>query len=243
MSGEKRSRPYYIGWDVGGWNCDKNPRSRDAIAILDSSLSLIGQPWRGNLRERINEAETPGEWIKILFTLCGSKLPDNPHRVTLAIDTPLGFSSAFVRLVTELGHAGQIDSSKSNPYLFRYTERFLFKNGLTPLSAVKDMIGSQATKGMHVLAKLSSNILRCGVWGNGGELTIIESYPAGCKDSASIRKMKHAYISIKHIDIEDALTCGLIAYLFDQRPDELIKPDDAVPLSEGWIWLPKDAMK
>ena len=21
---------YFIGWDVGGWNCDKNAKSRDA---------------------------------------------------------------------------------------------------------------------------------------------------------------------------------------------------------------------
>ena len=24
--------PIFIGWDVGGWNCDKNPVSRDALA-------------------------------------------------------------------------------------------------------------------------------------------------------------------------------------------------------------------
>jgi hypothetical protein len=26
---------FCIGWDVGGWNCDHNPNSRDAIVILD----------------------------------------------------------------------------------------------------------------------------------------------------------------------------------------------------------------
>ena len=26
----------FIGWDVGGWNCDKNPASRDALVVLDA---------------------------------------------------------------------------------------------------------------------------------------------------------------------------------------------------------------
>jgi hypothetical protein len=45
---------FYISWDVGGWNCEKNANSRDALAILDADLNLIGQPWRGNLTDAIN---------------------------------------------------------------------------------------------------------------------------------------------------------------------------------------------
>jgi hypothetical protein len=41
---------FYIGWDVGGWNCDHNQKSRDAIVILSHDLSIVGRPWRGNLR-------------------------------------------------------------------------------------------------------------------------------------------------------------------------------------------------
>ncbi|MGO9017169.1 MAG: hypothetical protein ACLQVJ_02350 [Syntrophobacteraceae bacterium] len=47
---------FYIGWDVGGWNCDKNLNSRDAIVILDSALAIMGKPWRGNLRTAINNS-------------------------------------------------------------------------------------------------------------------------------------------------------------------------------------------
>lgn len=32
----------FIGWDVGAWNCDKNPISRDALVVLDSQRNLMG---------------------------------------------------------------------------------------------------------------------------------------------------------------------------------------------------------
>ncbi|GAB2508539.1 hypothetical protein [Microbulbifer agarilyticus] len=46
----------FIGWDVGGWNCERNANSHDALVILDQRRNIIGQPWRGNLRDSINEA-------------------------------------------------------------------------------------------------------------------------------------------------------------------------------------------
>lgn len=51
--------PLLIGWDVGGWNCDKNPSSRDALVVLDAH-------------------------------------PYDRAPVVPAIDTPLGFSTAFI---------------------------------------------------------------------------------------------------------------------------------------------------
>jgi hypothetical protein len=49
-----------IGWDVGGWNCDKDSKSRDALVIVGARGELLGQPWRGNLRHVINEAVNSG---------------------------------------------------------------------------------------------------------------------------------------------------------------------------------------
>lgn len=92
MSSIVLPQDFYIGWDVGGWNCDKNSRSRDAVVILDASLAIVGQPWRGNLRNSINAAETSEVWIQTLLELCAV---DNIHpwsHIYLAIDTPLGFS-------------------------------------------------------------------------------------------------------------------------------------------------------
>jgi hypothetical protein len=243
MSGAERSGHYFIGWDVGGWNCDKNGKSRDAIVVLDTSLAIVGRPWRGNLRESINEAVTTTDWSRKLFSLCVADAPNETAQITLAIDTPLGFSEAFVGLVTGLKFTGPVERSNSNPYLFRQTERHLFQRGLTPLSAIKDMIGSQATKGMHVLAKFAPHAQSCGVWSDGESLTAIEAYPSACKNSETINSLRADYGPMDHEDKEDALTCALIAQLYATRRDLLAGPDNDVPASEGWIWVPKDSLR
>lgn len=233
---------FFIGWDVGGWNCDKNPASRDAIVILDEALSIFGQPWRGNLRTHINAAATTRDWVAALFTRCGATLPAGPATATLAIDTPLGFSQAFTQLVTKRQAAGPVERSSANPYLFRRTEHWLFEHGLSPLSAVKDMIGSQATKGMHVLARFAPIVRSCGVWTDGALLTAVEAYPAACRGSATLSALRRQFAALAHGDLDDALTCALVAHLHATRPAALAQPEACVPASEGWIWLPQDAL-
>ncbi len=234
---------FYIGWDVGGWNCDKNRASRDALVILDGNLSIVGKPWRGNLRSAINEAKTTLGWIEKLFRLCGSSLPEFDARCVLAIDTPLGFSEAFVRLVSEYKAIGEVTGeSAMNPYLFRQTELFLYQRGLRPLSPVKDMIGSQATKGMHVLSRFAPRISSCGVWTEGEMLTVIEAYPSACNGSAVMAKLRRRFPSLGHQDKEDALTCALVGYLYALEPERLERPNDAIPQGEGWIWMSVDAL-
>lgn len=242
MSGRLQPKSFYIGWDVGGWNCDKNGKSRDAIVILDADRKIVGIPWRGNLRASINQASTSSEWIGALFSLSGVPGPDKRAQVFIGIDTPLGFSDAFARLVTGLECEPLVGDSATNPYLFRQTEHFLFKQGLKPLSAVKDMIGSQATKGMHVLAKFSPKVVRCGVWTDGARLTAIEAYPSACKGSNTILDMRKGYASPGHVDENDALTCALLAYLYATKPEKLVQPPASLSNREGWIWVPKDAL-
>jgi hypothetical protein len=242
---------FYIGWDVGGWNCDKNGKSRDAIVVLDAALQIVGKPWRGNLRTTINAATGSEAFIHALFALCGERAdlaleteatqPPTP-RITLAIDTPLGFSQAFVGLVTGLQCVEPIGQSNTNPYLFRHTERFLFEHGLTPLSAVKDMIGSQATKGIHALAKFAPHRTSCGVWTDSRHLVAIEAYPSACKTSLTMAMLRQGYPTLDHEDKTDALTCALLAYLFEQKREALAAPDASVPSSEGWIWVPGDVL-
>ena len=233
---------FFIGWDVGGWNCDKNGKSRDAIVILDDQRRLVGEPWRGNLRNQINSATTTAAWISALFGLCSATSAEDGMHCILAIDTPLGFSEAFVRLVNERQWAGPIGDSHDNPYLFRETERYLFRHGLRPLSPVKDMIGSQATKGMHVLARFAPKVQRCGVWSDGGAVTAIEAYPSACKTSGLIAELRQNYAPLGHEDKEDALTCALVAYLFVCEPQLLKWPHQGVPSSEGWVWVPGDVL-
>jgi hypothetical protein len=247
----------FIGWDVGGWNCDKNRESRDALMILDAERHLVGTPWRGNLRQSINEAATAREWLRRLFGYCRADFPEHNLQAVLAIDTPLGFSEAFSRLITCREYAEAVEKSNTNAYLFRVTERFLFDHGLTPLSAVKDMIGSQATKGMHVLAKFAPQVTQCGVWSDGDCLTAIEAYPSACKTSAFIQNLLSQYVigervdppgrlwieTIDYQDKLDALICALLAHAFTHCPSKLAPPPEFIPPAEGWIWVFADALR
>jgi hypothetical protein len=251
MSHVSQSPSFYIGWDVGGWNCDKNGKSRDAVVILDAALQIVGKPWRGNLRTTINASTGSDALIQSLFGLCGApaELALDAEatqrlapRITLAIDTPLGFSQAFVGLATDLKCVEPIGQSSTNPYLFRCTERLLFEHGLTLLSAVKDMIGSQATKGMHALAKFAQHRTSCGVWTDSRHLVAIEAYPSACKTSQTMAMLRQGSPALDHEDKTDALTCALVAYLFDQRREALASPEASVPPGEGWIWVPGDVL-
>ena len=235
---------------MGGWNCDKNGKSRDAFVILDAALQIVGKPWRGNLRTTINVATGSEAFIHALVALCGAPVglaleaeatqPPAP-RVTLAIDTPRGFSQAFMGLVTGLQCVEPVAQSSSNPYLFRRTERFLCEHGLTPLSAVKDMIGSQATKGMHVLAKFAPQIESCGVWTDGHGFRVIETYPTACRKTPAVLTRLTGCESLGHDDKDDARVCAVVASLFAKDRSCLENPPPDVPDREGWIWVPKPA--
>ena len=229
-----------VGWDVGGWNCDKNSKSRDAIVILDDNLTIVGKPWRGSLRECINTASTTGDWLKALLAKCKSELPNQPLQVTMAIDTPLGFSEEFVALITGHGCVEPDETSGKNRYLFRQTERYLFERGLKPLSAIKDMIGSQATKGMHALAKFAPQIESCGVWTDDHGFRAIETYPTACRKVKVVKALLKGHKALGHDDKDDALLCAVVAHLFASQRDALQGPNDNVPHSEGWIWVTKE---
>ena len=76
-------------------------------------------------------------------------------------------------------------------------------------------------------------------------LTAIEAYPSSCKYSKTIEALYQRIGEQPglHADERDAITCALVAYLFANRLQELIHPDDTIPTSEGWIWVPKDISK
>ena len=236
----KASRPsFFIGWDVGGWNCDDNPRSRDAIVILDDELAIVGKPWRGNLRKCIVDSITTSDWLTALFGKCEAQYPELPPSITMAIDAPLGFSDEFVNLITRKGFVEADRTSGLNRYLFRYTERHLFEKKLRPLSAIKDMIGSQATKGMHVLAKFATRTESCGVWTDGKAFRAIETYPAACRATLPEKTPRGRKPSRWNSDVNDAHVCALVAYLFAKKRTDLEKPPAKVPVGEGWIWIPR----
>lgn len=244
-----------IGWDVGGWDCDRNSRSRDAVVVLDARRQVLGRPWRGNLRRTINEAGTTEEWITGLLGLCGADREATRSRAVLAIDAPLGVADRFRGLLHGEPPVMEVHASDSNPYLFRETERFLMAGGHRPLSAVKDMIGGQSTKAMHALARFTPYRKEKGVWSGPVGIEAIEAYPALARKSGRVQGMLEAYVQavtvdgqrfldpeFEHADHEDALLCALVAWLFVHERDALAAPDETVPEAEGWIWVPRDAL-
>lgn len=241
---------FFVGWDVGGWNCARNARSRDALVVLDRAGRLCGAPWRGSLRPVINRARGSRDWLEALLGLCGVRAPPGA-RAVMAIDAPLGFPEAFLALATRLRPAGAVGSHAENPYLHRAAERHLMRCGLRPLSPLKDMIGSQATKAMHVLARFAPRAAGCGVWSDGACLTALETYPSGLRRSPALRAEAAALAPAtvrgtrgvpERRDREDALLCALLARRFALRPQTLVPPPAGTPAREGWIWLPRDAL-
>lgn len=244
---------YYIGWDVGGWNCSKKSESQDAVAVLtdvESKLALNGTVFRGQIRAEINGYTTLHE---IVNKVCGTRI-EGDDEITIAIDTPLGLPLSVQSLVTgdDIPTCVPEDFTR-NPYLYRCTEQWLFTQNFPPLSAVKDMIGSQATKGMHLLRKLKLVATECGVW-RSVNVTAIECYPTTCKRSendgyisagSSVAQSLFASIAgagnLARVDQTDAVFCALIAYLFATDRTKLYPPQNAPPITEGWIWIPRDA--
>jgi hypothetical protein len=208
-----------IGWDVGGWNCDKNGKSRDALVILDCTLTIVGKPWRGNLRECIASAGTTRDWLKALFAKCGAVFPEDPRSVTMAIDTPLGVSDELVALITRQGRCEPDETSGLNRYLFRYTERHLFQGGWK--------------------AKFAPQMESCGVWTDGAGFRAIETYPTACRGTKMIKMLLDGQNKLKPDDLEDARISALVAHLFTTERNTLEEPDDKAPHSEGWIWVPR----
>lgn len=242
------SRVLLIGWDVGGWNCDRNSLSRDALVVMDGQLAVLGEPWRGNLRAHINSAPDTDSFVASLLALCGLDAPLD-CTVVFGIDTPLGFSSEFIDLLLEGRAVASIGNSAENPYLFRRTERFLFGQGLSPLSAVKDMIGSQASKGMHVLAKFIPQVQSCGVWSDCNRVSAIEVYPSSAKRSSSLEELRSCCLDRSSIDLSqwhdderDALTCALITWMYHFHPEQVAHPSLDIPIREGWIFVPLDGL-
>ena len=232
--------PVFIGWDVGAWHCDKNRNSRDALVVLDHSAQRIGQPFWGNLRETINGANTSADFLRSLVALC--KLDDSasPRHATIAIDAPLGFPEAFTGLAKRSAAVCQIDQqANANPYLFRHTERRLVDEGIKPLSAIQDMIGSQTTKAMHVVARFAPKLQGHGIWTDGQHLTLIETYPSLCR--ARCERGAEGEPSPKkgrNADICDAKICAEVAHKFQRNRKRLEPPTNNSPKSEGWIWAP-----
>jgi hypothetical protein len=248
---------YFVGWDVGAWGCRRRSTSQDALAVLKAEggePATVGRAWRGNLGATLRQADSLAALIN---THCETEIAEG-DQITIAIDTPLGLPADTVALFSRQGKVNPtLDSHARNSLIFRQTEIWLTRQSFPPLSALKDMIGSQATKGAYLLCKFGLNVLEgdCGVW-IGGNVTAIECYPATCKrsdrkgylcqGSAKLQAMYFALqtsgLEVGTGDEEDAVYCALVAYLYGCHRNLLVPPQESPPASEGWVWYPKDAI-
>lgn len=244
----------FVGWDVGGWHCDKNASSRDALVVTGlrgEQVVVLGKPWRGNLRSVLT-ADAGHALVSNMLGLCGVEAAQVTE-VVIAIDTPLGWPSAMMRLAQGGTTSSVSAADGENPYTRRATELALIKRGYAPLSAVRDMLGSQSTKGLHFLRAAGLREVSCGVWRHtddtGRSTTAIETYPAVALQVDHLRTLQAEVLARTegglrtggkplHDDTRDALACSLVAYLFAENP-ALIEPLPAeAPAGEGWIILP-----
>ena len=246
----------YLGWDVGAWHCQKG-KSRDALVLMTTNgdtLTTVGEPWRRNLRETYNASGTALDLLESMLSLVGSSCSEWTD-VTMAIDTPLGWPEAF-RQVLDGGNIAHIGETKAkNSILLRHTERWLSDRGYAPLSAVQDLIGSQATKGMAFLSRLGLRVTTTGVWEGtvgGTRVTAIETYPTPCGHSHALQQLRArcaGWTDGTAADIHDAGVCALAAAMFVSdtgRPTDqrlLAPPVEGTPPREGWIWVPQDCLK
>lgn len=242
----------FVGWDVGGWNCDKNPKSRDALVVLERRgvrLEIAGRPWRGNLRATL-VAPSPTGPVDQLLNLAGIERAKG-MRVTIAIDTPLAWPRAAVDLISTGSTISVTEAAALNPYLFRQQEQQLFVENRGPLSVVRDMIGSQSTKGMHFLKAARLQPASHGVWSSrDGTVVAIETYPAlALKDRRTRNLHKVPMATAKRAapranvawtgDVHDAIACAIVASLFRDTRSRLQPPGRTADQAEGWIWLPR----
>jgi hypothetical protein len=245
----------FIGWDVGAWNCDGG-KSRDALCALTGTrwddLRLAAPPWRGNLRKAIVEGDCPYSILSVL-ELESPKTLDT----IVAIDTPLGWPSAFTSLLAGSAQLSVVGGEvHANPYVFRRTEqalvaRGLFPSGRTPLSTVRDMIGSQSSKALYFLRKAGMTQRTRAVWTT-PKWTAIETYPTPVRTSRMLQPhferlrsdpgfVKCLKVARAAADVNDSLWCALVAATWAFSTDALVPaPENDVIASEGWIWVPSD---
>ena len=102
----------------------------------------------------------------------------------------------------------------------------LFKVGYRPLSTVRDMIGSQGTKGVHFLLRAQLRPSGIGVWTNSDRtVTELETYPAAARRDVDVDRLTSRLLAellgrerqqrsdVWQRDARDAITCALVAWL------------------------------
>ena len=253
-----------IGWDVGGWHGRKQ-----AVAVArceDSRLEWCGAPANFSIAELRCAGGGPLNLVRIAWPDAPDDLLEH-HRVTIAMDAPLGFPEAFRHLLNNAEIPSIATGSfQENRLAFRDTDRWVFDTfGKRPMSAAFDRLGNAAaTAIVHARAWSQSDgfrILPQERETNRSGRTIIEVYPALLKGEATGGRVASQRIAnLLPSDIEpatdqyDAAICAVLACGFSAMPvsgatptglPPLIEPPASIPQAtrarEGWIYcVPRD---
>ncbi len=139
----------------------------------------------------------------------------------------------------------------SSPNRASAVARALFPAGRTPLSAVRDMIGSQSTKGLYFLRKSGMSQRPSTVW-KAENWTAIETYPTPVRTSEILKPhfrrlrsdplfAKVAQTKKVKQDLKDSLWCALVAAVWKLEPTLLVPPPNEGYLRDRrLIWTPAD---
>ena len=158
----------------------------------------------------------------------------------------------MLELVTSGAFLSVPPEADKNPYLFRTQELALFTSGHRPLSVVRDMIGSQSTKGIHFLRRARLPASAIGVWSRGSTVAI-ETYPAAAVQDGEVDRLTARLFNgvldrenqqrsaAWKSDVRDAIACAVVAWIHRHHPERLIAPGKTAEVAEGWIWLPASA--
>lgn len=241
-----------VGWDVGGWKGDKQ-----GVAAVTHGAG--GVEWLGRPKSFRLSSLTPQCGVVDFIRQGWPNAEDDvlsTHRIVIAIDAPLAFPEAFVKLLTgraipDVAAGGrEID----NPLAYRATDRHILNTfQKKPLSASFDKLGNNATVAMVYVRRWAA---QCGLpvlpfeppHANGS--AIIEVYPALTK----VKGEKFCHPPLQRLlpqsvmpgsDESDAAICALVAlaFLLDGSSaglPRLVGPDphasDEELRSEGWIY-------
>lgn len=230
---------YYVGWDVGAWEC-KNRGSRDGILIINEKAQLIGKVFTGNIKDELLAHES-SELISAIFKKCDVTRDPNSE-IIIAIDAVLAWPKMFQSLFQDdIITIDRFENHLQNPMLFRVQESKLpFEQ--RPLSPITDRIGSQSTKAIFFLKRLMkySEGLSTGIWSNDDlKISIIETYPK-LLEKTGIKTSQIKGVNLRDGDQRDAYLCALLALEFDTNRESIQNPDkQSIDRNEGWIWYPK----
>lgn len=224
-----------IGWDVRGWQS-----KAQAVAVVGwtpgrplswlgiSPLFRLSSRREPDLRALLAPALTDPEML--------ARVLAHPS-VSLGIDAPLTFPSAFVELLRSGRGPSHIPEREiDNPYAYRDCDRWIYRQyAKRPLSASFDRLGNNATLAMAMLPALTQ----------GEGVSTIEVYPALAKEAgrASVALPELRAHLPQHLipgtDPYDAALCALMALQHASTGACEALPKLVAPVAgmdDGWIY-------